>query len=97
MFGRVSKGERALYERIIVILADQIDWHRNAAGLPMLGVPTAGRPALDHLTNRPEPEFLNEDEEIVRWQAQNQVLDLDDARAALAQIGAMNTEVSDYS
>ena len=97
MFGRMPAGERALYERIIVILADQIDWHRNAAGLPMLGVPAAARPALAHLTDRPEPAWLDEDEEIVRWQAENQVLSLDDARAALAQIGAMNTSVDDYS
>lgn len=91
MFGRPSKGERALYERMIVILADQVDWLRSHAGTPALPVPASGpRPAGT------EPKWLSEDEEILQWQADNQVLDLDDARAALAQIGAMNTDVSEY-
>lgn len=91
MFGRPSKNERALYERMIVILADQVDWLRSHAGTPALPVPVTTRPALAE-----GPKWLSEDEEIVQWQADNQVLDLDDARAALAQIGAMNTDVSDY-
>lgn len=92
MFGRPSSSEKALYERMIVILADQVDWLRQHAGTPALPVPTSPAQAVG--VNA--PKWLSEDEEIVQWQADNQVLDLDDARAALAQIGAMNTDVSDY-
>jgi len=90
VFGRPSKTERALYERMIVILADQVDWLRSHAGTPALPVPVAP------LGASPGPQWLSEDEEIVQWQADNQVLDLDDARAALAQIGAMNTDIESY-
>jgi hypothetical protein len=90
MFGRPSKSERALYERMIVILADQVDWLRQHAGSPALPVPTAlAGPSQ-------APKWLSEDEEVLQWQADNQLIDLDDARAALEQIGALNTEVSDY-
>lgn len=92
MFGRVNANERALYERMIVILADQVDWLRSHAGTPALPVPTQASP----LGNAQMPKFMDEDEEILQWQADNKVLDLDDARLALQQIGAMNTDVSDY-
>lgn len=90
MFGRPSKSERALYERMIVILADQVDWLRQHAGTPALPVPTSPRAEIEG------PKWLTEDEEVLQWQADNQIIDLDDARAALAQIGAMNTDVTDY-
>jgi hypothetical protein len=95
MFGRPSSNERALYERMIVILADQVDWLRSHAGTPALPVPTQA--ALSPGVGAgPMPKFMDEDEEILQWQADNKVLDLDDARLALQQIGAMNTDVSDY-
>lgn len=97
MFGRPSSSERALYERMIVILADQVDWLRQHAGTPAMPVPASGRPALDHLPSHEPPKWLSEDEEVLQWQADNKLIDLDDARLALQQIGAMNQDVSDYT
>ena len=92
MFG-LKNQERELYERIILILADQVDWHRQAAGLPGMGVPIAPDRERPPAT---APEWLSEDEEVIAWQQEQGVLDLSDAQLALQQIGAMNADVSSY-
>jgi hypothetical protein len=92
----LSTRERALYERIITLLADQVDWHRLHSGTVMLPSQGVARGVSDPPLDL-QKMWMDEDEETVQWQLDNDVLDLSAAQQALAQIQALNTDVEDYS
>jgi len=98
----LAKRERALYERLLITLSDQVDWYR--AQLQMVPPPHLRHPAampsqLDEDFARLTAQmgdrgYYDEDEETILEELRTGGIDLTDAEAALAQIGALNREIN---
>lgn len=95
MFG-MGKHERAVYDKLIIALSDEVDWLRaQLQMIPPNRVLAAQDPAdaLEDVFSKVGRLYLDEDEEMIAEELRGGSLSVADAEALLEQVGALNREI----
>jgi hypothetical protein len=94
MFG-MGKHERAVYERLITTLADEVDWLRAQLQMipPSRTFGTDPTAELEDVFAKVGRLYLDEDEEMIAEELRDGSLSVAQAEQLLEQVGALNREI----